>query len=60
MRRLTAHRKLRVAVRMHPADRERWYLAAKIRGVSQSEFFRVAVRETADRVIAADAEHRAS
>jgi hypothetical protein len=41
------------AVRIEQADRERWFAASKLLGVSQSEFLRAALRERAKRVLTA-------
>jgi hypothetical protein len=41
------------AVRLPHGDRERWFVASKLLGVSQSEFLRAALRERAERVLAA-------
>jgi hypothetical protein len=51
-RRLTKRPKLFAAVRIEPADRERWFAASKLLGISQSEFLRAALRERAERVLA--------
>jgi hypothetical protein len=51
-RRLTQRPMVFAAVRMPNADRERWYAASKLLGVSQSAFLREALRERAQRVLA--------
>ena len=43
------------AIRLPSADRERWFAASRLLGVSQSEFLRVALRERSQRVLAAAA-----
>jgi uncharacterized protein (DUF1778 family) len=43
------------AVRLPQSDREIWFAAAKILGVSQGEFLRTALRERAERVLASTA-----
>ena len=43
------------AVRLPQLDREIWFAASKILGVSQSEFLRTALRERAERVLASAA-----
>jgi hypothetical protein len=40
------------AVRLPQTDRELWFAASKLLGVSQSEFLRTALRERAERVLA--------
>jgi hypothetical protein len=50
-RRLTKRPKVFAAVRMERADRERWFAASKLLGVSQSEFLRTALRESVQRVL---------
>jgi hypothetical protein len=47
------------AVRLPQSDREIWFAASKILGVSQSEFLRVALRERAERVLASAGERMA-
>jgi len=42
-------------VRVPASDRDLWYAAAKMLGVSQSEFLRHSLRERAARVLAAPA-----
>ena len=54
-RRLTQRPKVAVAFRMPRDDRERWYVAAKLEGISQSEFLRGALRDRVERVLAAAA-----
>jgi hypothetical protein len=48
------------AVRLPQADRERWFAAAKLLGISQSEFLRAALRERAERVLTATVTTRAA
>jgi hypothetical protein len=43
------------AVRLPQSDRESWFAASKILGVSQSELLRAALRERAERVLASTA-----
>jgi hypothetical protein len=50
-RRLTQRPMVFAAVRMPLADRERWYAASKLLGVSQSQFLREALRDRAQRVL---------
>jgi len=51
MRRLTKRRMKWTSVRVPAADRERWFAASKLLGISQSEFLRVALRERCERVL---------
>jgi hypothetical protein len=51
-RRLTKRPMVFAAVRMPSVDRERWYEASRLLGVSQSTFLRDALRERAERVLA--------
>lgn len=51
--RLTKRPMVFAAVRLPVADRERWFAASKLLGVSQSEFLRTALRERAEKVLAA-------
>jgi len=44
-----------IALRMPRDDKERWYVAAKLEGISQSAFLRDALRERIERVLAAAA-----
>jgi hypothetical protein len=53
IRRLTQRPMVFAAVRLPHGDRERWFVASKLLGVSQSEFLRAALRERAERVLAA-------
>lgn len=54
MRRLTKRRMaVAAAVRMTTAERERWFAASRLLGVSQSEFLRAALRERVERTLAA-------
>jgi hypothetical protein len=39
------------AVRLLRVDRERWFAAAKLLGVSQSELLRAALRDRVERVL---------
>ena len=55
MRRLTKRPMGFAAVRLPQSDRELWFAASKILGVSQSEFLRTALRERAERVLASTA-----
>jgi uncharacterized protein (DUF1778 family) len=50
-RRFTKRALVMLAVRVAPADRELLFRAAKLRGVSQSEMFREALREHTQRVL---------
>jgi len=50
-RRLTKRAKVFAAVRIERDDRERWFAASKLLGVSQSEFLRAALREHVERVL---------
>jgi hypothetical protein len=52
MRRLTKRPMGFAAVRLPQTDRELWFAASKVLGVSQSEFLRTALRERAERVLA--------
>src|SRR5262245_40901879 len=52
-RRLTQRPMVFAAIRMPSADRERWYEASRLLGISQSAFLRDALRERADRVLEA-------
>ena len=38
-------------MRLPEADKNRWFAASKLLGVSQSEFLRAALRERAERVL---------
>jgi hypothetical protein len=51
MRRLTKRAMVFAAVRLPHGDRDRWFAASKLLGVSQSEFLRQALRERAERVL---------
>ena len=51
--RLTKRPMVFAAVRMPHADRDRWFAASKLLGVTQSEFLRDALRERAERVLTA-------
>jgi uncharacterized protein (DUF1778 family) len=51
MRRLTKARMGFAAVRLPLSDKELWFAAAKLLGVSQSEFLRAALRERAQEVL---------
>lgn len=57
-RRLTQRPMVFAAVRMPHVDRDRWFAASKLFGVSQSEFLREALRERAERVLTATAATR--
>lgn len=50
-RRLTKRAMVFAAVRVLAVDRERWYAASKLLGISQSEFLRLALRERSARVL---------
>lgn len=54
-RRLTAKPMEVTTVRLLRADRELWFAASRLRGISQSEFLRVALREQATRTLASTA-----
>jgi prophage antirepressor-like protein len=51
-RRTTQRPKRFAAVRIADADRDLWFVAAKVLGISQSEFLRRTLREAAVRTIA--------
>lgn len=50
--RLTKRPMVFAAVRMPSGDRDKWFAASKLLGVSQSEFLRTALRERCEHVLA--------
>lgn len=49
--RLTKRPMILVAVRLPIADRERWFAASKLLGITQAEFLRTALRERAEKIL---------